>query len=48
MGPFVISGIGMGLFFAPLANVVLGSVARDEEGKASGANNAVREVGSVC
>lgn len=48
VGPFVISGIGMGLFFAPLANVVLGSVARDEEGKASGANNAVREVGSVC
>jgi EmrB/QacA subfamily drug resistance transporter len=47
VGPFVISGIGMGLFFAPLANVVLGSVARDEEGKASGANNAVREVGGV-
>ena len=47
VGPFVISGIGMGLFFAPLANVVLGAVARDEEGKASGANNAVREVGGV-
>ena len=47
VGPFVISGIGMGLFFAPLANVVLGSVARDQEGKASGANNAVREVGGV-
>jgi EmrB/QacA subfamily drug resistance transporter len=47
VGPFVISGIGMGLFFAPLANVVLGSVARGEEGKASGANNAVREVGGV-
>lgn len=48
VGPFVISGIGVGLFFAPLANVVLGSVARNEEGKASGAINAVREVGSVC
>jgi len=47
VGPFVISGIGMGLFFAPLANVVLGSVARDEEGKASGANNAVPR-GRVC
>ena len=31
----------------PMINVVLGSVARDEEGKASGANNAVREVGGV-
>ena len=28
VGPFVVSGIGMGLFFAPLANVVLGSVQR--------------------
>jgi EmrB/QacA subfamily drug resistance transporter len=47
VGPFVISGIGMGLFFAPLANVVLGSVGRQEEGKASGANSAVREIGGV-
>ena len=26
IGPFMIAGIGMGLFFAPVANVVLGSV----------------------
>jgi EmrB/QacA subfamily drug resistance transporter len=45
--PFVLSGVGMGLFFAPVANVVLSSVRRDEEGKASGANNAIREVGGV-
>ena len=45
--PFAISGIGMGMFFAPMANVVLGSVSAAEEGKASGANNAVREVGGV-
>jgi EmrB/QacA subfamily drug resistance transporter len=44
---FVISGIGMALFFAPVANVVLSSVRRDEEGKASGANNAIRELGGV-
>jgi EmrB/QacA subfamily drug resistance transporter len=44
---FVISGIGMGLFFAPIANVVLSAVANHEEGKASGANNAIREVGGV-
>jgi EmrB/QacA subfamily drug resistance transporter len=47
VGPFVVSGIGMGLFFAPLANVVLGSVRSQEEGKASGANSAVREMGGV-
>ena len=44
---FVISGVGMGLFFAPIANVVLSAVANHEEGKASGANNAIREVGGV-
>jgi EmrB/QacA subfamily drug resistance transporter len=44
---FVLSGIGMGLFFAPVANVVLGSVRRREEGQASGANNAIRELGGV-
>jgi EmrB/QacA subfamily drug resistance transporter len=47
VGPFVVSGIGMGMFFAPMANVILGSVSPSEEGKASGVNNAVREVGGV-
>ena len=47
VGPFVLSGIGMGMFFAPVANVVLSAVRRDEEGKASGVNNAIREVGGV-
>jgi EmrB/QacA subfamily drug resistance transporter len=44
---FVVSGIGMSLFFAPVANVVLGSVRREQEGIASGANNAIRELGGV-
>jgi EmrB/QacA subfamily drug resistance transporter len=44
---FVMAGIGMGLFFAPIANVVLSAVQPDEEGKASGANNAIRELGGV-
>jgi len=44
---FVVAGIGMSLFFAPVANMVLGSVRRDEEGIASGANNAIRELGGV-
>jgi EmrB/QacA subfamily drug resistance transporter len=47
VGPFILSGVGMGLFFAPVANVVLGSVRPREEGQASGANNAIRELGGV-
>ncbi len=47
IGPFVIAGVGMGLFFAPVANVVLGSVRPEQEGQASGANNAIRELGGV-
>ncbi|MFV2064503.1 MAG: DHA2 family efflux MFS transporter permease subunit, partial [Chloroflexota bacterium] len=45
--PFIISGIGMGLFFAPMANVTLGAVKPEEEGQASGASNAIRELGGV-
>src|SRR5215472_16257279 len=44
---FVVAGVGMSLFFAPVANVVLASVRRDQEGIASGANNAIRELGGV-
>jgi EmrB/QacA subfamily drug resistance transporter len=47
VGPFVVSGIGMGLFFAPVANIVLTAVGPRDEGKASGASNAIREVGGV-
>jgi len=47
IGPFIMAGVGMGLFFAPVANVVLGSVTPSEEGQASGANNAIRELGGV-
>jgi EmrB/QacA subfamily drug resistance transporter len=45
--PFILSGVGMGMFFAPVANVVLSSVRPDQEGKASGATNAIRELGGV-
>jgi EmrB/QacA subfamily drug resistance transporter len=47
VAPFVLAGVGMGMFFAPVANVVLSSVRPEEEGKASGANNAIRELGAV-
>ena len=43
----VLGGIGNGLFFAPIANLVLGSVRREQEGLASGVNNAIREFGGV-
>ena len=45
--PFIIAGIGMALFFAPVANVVLSACGRQEQGQASGANNAMRELGGV-
>jgi EmrB/QacA subfamily drug resistance transporter len=47
VGPFMLSGVGMSLFFAPVANVVLSAVRPEHEGKASGANNAIRELGGV-
>jgi EmrB/QacA subfamily drug resistance transporter len=47
VAPFFVSGIGMALFFAPVANVVLSAVKPQEEGQASGANNAIRELGGV-
>ena len=47
VAPFVLAGVGMALFFAPVANVVLSSVRASEEGQASGANNAIRELGGV-
>jgi EmrB/QacA subfamily drug resistance transporter len=47
IGPFIVAGIGMALFFAPVANVVLSAVRPEEEGKSSGANNAIRELGGV-
>jgi EmrB/QacA subfamily drug resistance transporter len=42
-----IAVVGMSLYFAPVANLVLSTVRRKEEGKASGVNNTVREVGGV-
>ena len=47
VAPFMVSGIGMAMFWAPVANVVLAAVRPEEEGKASGAQNAIRELGGV-
>ena len=45
--PFMVSGLGMAMFWAPVANVVLSAVRPEEEGQASGAQNAIRELGGV-
>jgi EmrB/QacA subfamily drug resistance transporter len=45
--PFTLAGAGMALVFAPAANAVLGAVRTEEAGQASGATNAIREVGGV-
>jgi predicted MFS family arabinose efflux permease len=44
---FVLSGVGMALFFGASGTVVLSSVRRDQEGIASGTSNALRELGGV-
>jgi EmrB/QacA subfamily drug resistance transporter len=45
--PFIMAGTGMALVFAPAANAVLNSVRPEEAGQASGATNAIRELGGV-
>jgi len=45
--PLVLSGVGMALFFAPVTTVLMGSVKPEEQGVASGANNAFREIGGA-
>ena len=45
--PFLIAGIGLGLFFAPMARLTLGYAPGQLEGIASGTSNALRQVGTV-
>jgi EmrB/QacA subfamily drug resistance transporter len=45
--PFILGGSGMALVFAPAANAVLSSVRTEQTGQASGATNAIRELGGV-
>jgi MFS family permease len=47
IGPFAITGIGMALVFPTAPEAVLAAVRPAEEGKASGATNAIREIGAV-
>ena len=41
------AGVGMGLYFSPVAHTILASVRREEAGQAAGAHSATREVGGV-
>jgi MFS family permease len=47
IAPFMITGTGMALVFPTAAETVLASVRGSEAGKASGATNAIREIGGV-
>ena len=47
VGAFVLAGAGMSLVFAPAANAILASVRTEQAGQASGATNAIRELGGV-
>jgi EmrB/QacA subfamily drug resistance transporter len=45
--PFILAGVGMGLFFAPVARLTLGFAPTELEGVASGTSNALRQFGTV-
>jgi hypothetical protein len=45
--PLILAGTGMGVFFALLAPLALSYTSPDDEGTASGVNNAMRELGVV-
>ena len=47
IGPFGITGIGMALVFPTAPEAVMAAVGPVEAGKASGATNAIREIGAV-
>jgi EmrB/QacA subfamily drug resistance transporter len=44
---FILGGIGMGLTFAPLSEAIMAAVRPERQGQASGAHNAIREIGGV-
>jgi len=47
VAPFALTGIGMALVFPTAPEAVLAAVRPSEAGKASGATNAIREIGAV-
>jgi EmrB/QacA subfamily drug resistance transporter len=47
IGPFLIAGIGLGFFFAPITRLTLTFAPAELEGIASGSSNALRQLGTV-
>jgi EmrB/QacA subfamily drug resistance transporter len=47
LGPFLVSGFGMGMVFAPMATVAMRNVKPDMAGAASGVYNSIRQMGGV-
>jgi MFS family permease len=47
IAPLIVAGVGVSMAIPPAASSVIGSVAHDEVGKASGANSMLRELGGV-
>jgi MFS family permease len=47
VAPLALAGAGVAVFFAPLATAMLSAVAPEEQGQASGAATAIRELAVV-
>jgi hypothetical protein len=47
IAPLVVAGVGASMAIPPAASSVVGAVAREEVGKAAGANSMLRELGGV-
>jgi EmrB/QacA subfamily drug resistance transporter len=47
IAPLIVAGVGASMAIPPAASSVVGAVARDEVGKAAGANSMLRELGGV-
>ncbi len=45
--PFVVSGFGIGMVMPPMTSAVMGSVAPEKAGQASGVISSIRQIGSV-
>ena len=45
--PFIITGLGLGTFLAPIARLAIGFAPAELEGVASGTSNAIRQFGTV-
>ncbi|HET8683503.1 MAG TPA: DHA2 family efflux MFS transporter permease subunit [Micromonosporaceae bacterium] len=45
--PFILTGLGLGIFLAPIAGLAIGFVPQVLQGVASGTSNAIRQLGTV-